>query len=110
MNTKKLALQRLDTLRRSRHNVAVIHYSNEGFDDTIKGFSSRIVSLAVKRLESGQVQAFSVHREAEIAKIERANVMTSYEKLERTMLDNLFNYFRNNSDLIWVHWNMRDTK
>jgi hypothetical protein len=109
VNTKQIAKQRLDTLRRSRHNIVVIHYANEGFDDTIKGFSSRVAAVAIKRLESGQVQTFAVHREAEIAKIARGDVEANYQLLERRMLDNLFDFFKENDDAVWIHWNMRDS-
>ena len=90
--------------------VSVIHYSCESFYDLPNGRSPRITSIAIRKLDNAQTESFSIHQIAEIRGIslESADIEPSYNEYEKLMLDEFFEFMRNNTEHTFVHWNMRD--
>ena len=95
-------------LTRSADHVVVVHYSCESFYDRPDGSSPRITSIAVRNLESGQTESFSIHQIAERKGFKVNTIEEHYNELERSMLDEFYDYVRRHSGHTWLHWNMRD--
>ncbi len=63
---RREALKLLSRLFNNKSHVRVIHYSCESFDSQDQRHSPRITSIAVRRLDLGQVAYFSIHDLAEV--------------------------------------------
>lgn len=90
--------------------VTIIHYSCESFYDLPDGRSPRITSIAVRNLETGQTDSFSIHQMAELRRIPmtQADIEPYYNELEKEMLEAFYSYVRVNPEKTYIHWNMRD--
>ena len=89
-------------------NFLIIHYSCESFYDIKDGHTPRITSIAVYDYSSAQTDSFSLHKVAEKNHISADEIECHYDKLERNMLDEFFNYAKEHQSYTWIHWNMRD--
>ena len=91
-----------------KSHLRFIHYSCESFYDPSDGSSPRITSIAIRHHASGQTRSFSIHQVAErCGSLE--NMEQQYDDLERTMLNEFFDYVKEQQDgTKWIHWNMRD--
>ena len=105
---RKKASEALDAAFKSASHCLLIHYSCESFYDRIDGRTPRITSIAVRQLDSGQTRSFSIHKIAELQKVDLADIASHYDRLEREMLDEFFNFANTNQHCTWLHWNMRD--
>ena len=105
---RKKTLSRIDRIFDSPEDVIVVHYSCESFYDIKDGRTPRVTSIAVRNLESGQTESFSIHKIAEQKQIPFEEIDARYDELEREMLDEYFKYIQLNQSKTWVHWNMRD--
>lgn len=86
----------------------VIHYSCESFYERPEGTSPRITSIAVRNIESGQTNSFSIHQVAERRGLRASQINQHYDDLERKMLDEFYAFVDRHRNYNWVHWNMRD--
>jgi hypothetical protein len=98
----------LEELFQRAANVLVIHYSCESFYDRKDGRTPRITSVAVRNLRTGQTHSFSIHKQAEITGVAPASITAEYDRLEKEMLAEYFEFVRTQQGFSWVHWNMRD--
>ncbi len=89
-------------------DVLVIHYSCENFYDRNHGKTPRVTSIAVRNLGSGQTESFSIHKIAEQEGKDFNEIATTYDELEKEMLEEFFKHASENQGKTWVHWNMRD--
>lgn len=89
-------------------NVLVIHYSCESFYGRVDGRTPRITSIAVRSLASGQAHSFSIHKVAELEGVAPRSITQNYDRLEKGMLDEYFQFLGAHEGYRWVHWNMRD--
>jgi hypothetical protein len=122
-------------------NAYLIHYSCESFyaapGQPAVGGSTRVTSIAVRNLKSGQTKSWSIHKSAELkgqlanlAAILPAAVPTTgqvaaseaapvtgipaeilsatLDPLERDMLDGYFSFLATHTESTFIHWNMRD--
>lgn len=105
----KKALKLINDLADDSKNIWIIHYSCESFYETIEGKSPRIASIAVRNLQNGQTRSFSIQMWAERQSVNKENIMTSYDSIERIMLEDYFNHLRMHPTARYVHWNMRDS-
>jgi hypothetical protein len=105
---RKKALRKLDEVMSHPEHVVVIHYSCESFYDRPDGSSPRITSIAVANLESAQTSSFSIHQVAEREGVSLDRIEAHYDRLERLMLDEFYEYVRTHSGYTWLHWNMRN--
>jgi hypothetical protein len=103
------ARRRLEELMRHPAQLNIIHYSCESFYDREKGISPRITAIAVQNMASGQTRSFSIHQVGEIRGIDKDNLESIYNDCEKDMLNDFYDYVRNNQDKYWLHWNMRDS-
>lgn len=104
----KQAKQKLNEIAAKLDNCLVIHYSCESFYDIENDRTPRITSIAIMDLQSGQVTSFSIHKVAEKNKVNFESIEGSYDKLEKQMLDDYFEFISPSSNRLWLHWNMRD--
>ena len=118
-------------------NAYLIHYSCESFYAALGqpavGSSTRVTSIAVRNLKSGQAKSWSIHKSAQLkgqlanlAAILPAAVPTTgqvtapetavpaevlsatLDPLERDMLDGYFSFLAMHTESTFIHWNMRD--
>jgi hypothetical protein len=108
LKNRRKASDRLSSLLKQREHVLVVHYSCESFYDRTDGRTPRVTSIAVRNLDSGQTQSFSIHKVAEQRHIPLAEIADKYDELERAMLDEFFDFVRTHQNFTWMHWNMRD--
>jgi hypothetical protein len=108
LSKRKKAKSELSALFMEMGKAVAVHYSCESFYDRVDGTSPRITSIAVRKLDSAQTTSFSIHQIAEIEKIPLLEIGNCFDRLERTMLDNFYEYMRQHQHCKWVHWNMRD--
>ncbi|GAB0057962.1 hypothetical protein SIID45300_02296 [Candidatus Magnetaquicoccaceae bacterium FCR-1] len=101
-------LSKLNQLAGQAESVLVIHYSCESFYDRDDGRTPRITSIAVRNLDSGQTDSFSIHQIAEEEKVPMEDIADSYDMLEKKMLDRYFEFVSSHQKFTWMHWNMRD--
>jgi hypothetical protein len=107
---RKRAKTRLADLQRHEENSFIVHYSCESFYERPDGSSPRITSLAVRNLGTEQTRSFSIHQVAERNGIPLSHITSHYDKLEKQMLDEFFEFVRQHQSDRWAHWNMRDAK
>ena len=104
------AKKQLVEIRDNANQVLVIHYSCERFNDRDQTKSPRITSIAVRNLMTAQTKSFSIHEFAERdRKIVPEEIGDHYDRLEKCMLKEFFDYAKNRENYIWLHWNMRDS-
>lgn len=104
----KKAKKILEDLYDAPNHVLIIHYSCESFYDIKEGKTPRITSIAVRYLRNAQTKSFSIHKVAEINRINFSEIESHYDYLEKQMLSEYFDFMHEHKDYTWVHWNMRD--
>ena len=102
------ARRTLENLFHRAPNVLVIHYSCESFYDRKDGRTPRVTSIAVRNLSTGQTHSFSIHKQAEVIGVAPASNTAEYDRLEKEMLAEYFEFVRTQQGFSWIHWNMRD--
>ncbi len=107
---RKKALEKVSDLMTHAEQVIVIHYSCETFYDRPDGSSPRITSIAVRNLATGQTTSFSIHQMAERNMVDRDEIELNYDCLEKSMLDDFYEYVQSHLSHYWLHWNMRNMK
>lgn len=105
---RKKASETLDAIFKNAQHCLIIHYSCESFYDRADGRTPRITSIAVRQLDSGQTRSFSIHKIAELQKVNLQDIAEHYDQLERTMLEEFFIFVSTHQHCTWLHWNMRD--
>lgn len=108
LSRRKKELERIDRIMEHPEDTLIIHYSCESFYDREDGKTPRVTSIAVRNLESGQTESFSIHKIAEQQKIPFETIHEHYDQLEKEMLEEYFKFLNENQGKTWVHWNMRD--
>jgi len=98
-----------ETIRELKENLSdlrIIHYSCQNLSDYNENYSPRITSIAVLHVERSTMHSFSIHLVAEEEKVERENIESEYDRLEREMLDRFYQFVTENPNTRWLHWNM----
>ncbi len=108
LKRRRKVIQKIDALLEQGETTLIIHYSCESFYGKTDGKTPRITSIAVRNLESGQTDSFSIHQIAEEKKLPFVEISNHYDNLEREMLDRFFDFVRIRQHYNWIHWNMRD--
>ena len=108
LRKRKKIIKQLDCIFENANTSLVIHYSCESFYEKTDGKTPRITSIAVRNLESGQTDSFSIHQVAEEHHIEFSDITNKYDSLEREMLNRYFEFLNTHQHCNWIHWNMRD--
>ena len=105
---RKRALRRLEEVYDKAEYSLVVHYSCEHFYERPNGESARITSIAVRNLDSGQTESFSIHKIAEQENVPSEKITEKYDELEKAMLKEFYGFVEAHQGYHWVHWNMRD--
>lgn len=105
---RKRAVELLDVVNKKSDRCYLIHYSCESFYNIKDGHTPRITSIAVRNYDSGQTYSFSIHKSAEQFKIPMDDIDKKYNELEKSMLDQYFEFVKNKECIKYIHWNMRD--
>lgn len=131
--------KRLNDIYDEAINAYVTHYSCESFyapdGQSPLANSTRVTSIAVRNLKSGQTKTWSIHKSAELSsqldnlsEMIKANTPLATQErnsespqtalaarigeilnpLEFDMLKGYFSFIGDHSDSTYVHWNMRD--
>jgi len=108
LKRRKMLKSKIDEILDHSNTTLVIHYSCESFYDREDGKTARITSIAVRNLESGQTQSYSIHKIAEQKRIKLSEIHNHYDDLEKEMLVEYFEFLRTHQHFSWIHWNMRD--
>lgn len=108
LRRRKKALEAINRIMNHPEDALVIHYSCESFYDRADGKTPRVTSVAVRNLDSGQTESFSIHKIAEQRGIDFGEIHNHYDELEKEMLEEYFQYAHENQGKTWIHWNMRD--
>ncbi|WP_026603353.1 hypothetical protein [Methylomonas sp. 11b] len=108
LKRRREAQKRLAEIDEKRELHFVIHYSCESFYDIKDGHTPRITSIAIRNFSTGQTHSFSIHKSAEQQHVAFAEIPEKYDDLERSMLDEYFDYLKSQSISNFIHWNMRD--
>lgn len=105
---QRLARERLASLLQGPAPVSVIHYACQSLDQNEREGSPRVTAVAQVDLASGAVTSYSIHAEAELARLAPVQILSRMDQLERAMLDKLYAGFAARRETRLVHWNMRD--
>jgi len=101
--------KRLKDIELSPEKYFLIHYSCESFVDHLDGRTSRVTSIAIKSLSTGQVESFSMHKTAELKRIPVSEISDKYDLIEKEMLKEYFSFLKDNGkNVCYLHINMRD--
>lgn len=85
----------------------LIHYSCESFNENDHG-SLKVTSIAIRNLESAQTNSYSIFQYAEKIGIPKEQINERYPEIEQVMLQEYFNFLKENAHKTFIHWNMRD--
>ncbi|MFA9188379.1 hypothetical protein AAGV33_08450 [Flavobacterium sp. FBOR7N2.3] len=102
----------LETLRKiysEKDKSLIVHYSCESFV-TNHGKTPRVTSICIRFLESAQTKSFSIHLQAQFDKMDFNNLTDQdYDKLEKKVLSDFYEFAENHKKYNWIHWNMRNS-
>lgn len=100
--------KRIEDMDERKDKALTIHYACGSFYES----QCRIVSIAIKNLESGQIQNFSISKIADEKQknLNDIDEKKDYDDLEIEMLKRYFNYIENRPSFNFIHWNMRNAK
>ena len=104
----KDALGTLKKIENNPTNYLFIHYSCESFSNISDGRTPRITSIAIRHYYDGQTESFSLHKTAEQMHILPSDIESRYDEIEKCMLDEYFDFIRENKNYYYLHVNMRD--
>lgn len=105
----KNSIETLQKIDANKKDYLFIHYSCESFYDKTDGYSPRITSIAIRKVDDGQTELFAIHKIAEIRNILFDEITEHYDELEQEMLTRYFEYVLYHTEKTWIHWNMRDS-
>lgn len=105
----KEACRMLSDISKNQPRYFIIHYSCESFFNLPNGASPRIAAIAIRSMEDGQTDSFSIHKTAERkGMLSLEQIKDHYDELELGMLDEYMEYINHHSNCFFIHWNMRD--
>lgn len=107
LKARKQCSKDVDHIFNNAVRAYVVHYSCQSFYDNPSGNSTRVTSIAIRNLASGQTKSWSIHKSAELAG-QQNDIHKNLDTLEYSMLDGYFNFLRSNPESTYLHWNMRD--
>ncbi|MFY8066050.1 MAG: hypothetical protein ACOVNM_06090 [Flavobacterium sp.] len=102
----------LDTLKKiykEKDKSLIIHYSCESFV-TNHGKTPRVTSICIRFFESAQTKSFSIHLQAQFENMDFNDLDNDdYDKLERKILKEFYEFAESHKKYNWIHWNMRNS-
>ncbi len=110
---RKAGLKKVRSLLNEPEHVWFIHYSCESFYNKEEPFSSRISSIAVRRLSDGLTHVYSISREASFQRLTPSQISDEqYALLEKSLLDNFYQFLKQETSescrtRTFIHWRMK---
>ena len=102
-------LEILKKIYSTKEKSLIVHYSCESFV-TNHGKTPRVTSICIRFLESAQTKSFSIHLQAQFDKMDFNNLSDQdYDKLEKKVLSDFYEFADNHKKYNWIHWNMRNS-
>lgn len=102
-------LEILNKIYSAKEKSLIVHYSCESFI-TNHGKTPRVTSICIRFLESAQTKSFSIHLQAQFDKMDFNNLSDEdYDKLEKKVLSDFYEFAENHKKFNWIHWNMRNS-
>jgi hypothetical protein len=105
---QRAARQKLAELLTYPETVFTIHYACERFDANDGLGSPRVTAIALRNIGTGETHTFSIHAEAERARLAPVQILSRLDALEGEMLGRFFAFLDRHQAMRFVHWNMRD--
>jgi len=102
------ARKRLDDFGTLPANVWAVHYACQNFHQGEQRGSPRVTAIAARNVGSGETLSFTIHAEAEVARLGPMQVLARLDVLERALHDKFADFLSVNRGMRFVHWNMRD--
>lgn len=99
----------LKRLKTARDNILFIHYSCESLSDENQGLSPRISGIAITNYSTSVTKSFAIHLVAEKRGIDKNDIPSRFEELEKVVVTDFFDYVRERTQYFWVHWNMNSS-
>lgn len=109
INEHKEANKIIDDYVKKKSDYSFIHYARQNcFADAYEK-GPRVVAIVVMNAESEQFAVFSLKKSAEKQDCDffKLNDLEK-DKIEHDMLQDFFEYVKNNKDKVWLHWNMKN--
>jgi hypothetical protein len=100
------AREAIERIKKHRKKCLIIHYACQSLYDDKDTHSPRIANIVVKGYDSDQTFSFAFHLVAEKLGILKADIPNRMDDIERRLLDEFFDFVRQNPGNIWLHWNM----
>lgn len=88
----------------------IIHYSCQSFNRVENGKSAVITSIGIHSCISDTTVSFDIQSVAERLKIDYDNIYNNLECVETLLLKDYFEYIKEDKNIIYLHWNMRDSQ
>jgi len=106
----KKAKKQISTIIEKYENYRIIHYSCQSFSRVENGQSAIITSVAIYSCVSDTTVSFDIQSVAERLQIEYYDINKKIKQIETEMLKDFFDYIKQDRQLIYLHWNMRDSQ
>lgn len=98
----------LEKIKKHRKKCLVIHYACQSLYDDREGLSPSISNIVVKDFDKEQTVSFAIHLTAEKHHIDKEKIKERFEEIEKLLLEEFYDFVRNKSGHIWLHWNMKN--
>ena len=102
----KRAKDAVAKIRRHADRCLVIHYSSQSLYDDREGLSPRVANIVVKDFKTDQTVSFAIPIVAERLHIPKEQIVENLDKIESELLNEFYDFVRDRSGSIWLHWNM----
>jgi hypothetical protein len=97
-----------EKIKRHHSKCLVIHYACQSLYDDREGLSPNIACIVVKDLDKEQTVSFAIHFTAEKHGIDKTAIKDNFERIEKLLLEEFYEFVRNKPGHIWLHWNMKN--
>lgn len=88
----------------------IIHYSCQSFKREENGQSASITSISIYSCANNTTKSFDIQSTAEKLRISHDDIIIKMDVIEKTILEDFFEYIKNDCNAIYINWNMRDAQ
>ncbi len=93
-------------IKRHQDKCLVVHYSCQSLYDDRAGLSPSVANIVIQDVGNDQIVSFAAHIVAERLHISKDDVTSKFNSIEGALLEDFYDFVRNHSGSIWLHWNM----
>lgn len=109
-NRHKKAKKIIRSIFEKYENYRIIHYSCQSFNRIDNGKTAIITSIAIYSCSSDTTTSFDIQSIAERLKIEYEDIGENITKIETVLLEDFFEFIKQDIQMTYLHWNMRDSQ